>query len=205
MRITASSQPVSRRLPRRAAAAAAAVLAAVALSACGSADIHEKTGSYTGVDGAPAPYLNVGDLVYQVQMSRTLNPYNTEDKAYLQGLTPQERKLSAGQEWLGVFIQVYNETNVPHPDASKFTVYDTEGTTYTPVATESYNLYQYRPGMVPAKEVIPTPSSAAANGPINGAMLLYKINTESLENRPLTFKIFSPGGPAETATAELDV
>lgn len=194
-----------RRAARLSVAALAALLAAVSLSACGSADTRETTGTYSGLDGAAAPYLSVGGLVYQVQISRALNPYDTEDRAYLKGLAPVEGKLSPGEEWLGVFMQVYNETGKPHRDASHIVVYDTEGNTYSPVATKSYNLYQYRPGTVAAKAQIPTPSSTAANGPTNGAMLLYKIKTESLENRPLTIKIFSPSSPSETASAELDV
>ena len=69
------------------------------------------TGTYAGESGANAPYLNVGPLIYQVQLSRELNPYNIEDSAYLQGLTPAQRQLEPGQEWFAVFMQVYNNTS----------------------------------------------------------------------------------------------
>jgi hypothetical protein len=42
-------------------------------------------------------------------------------------------------------------------------------------------------------------------GPTQGALLLYKIQTVSLDNRPLEFKIVDPTNPAEKASAELDV
>jgi hypothetical protein len=45
----------------------------------------------------------------------------------------------------------------------------------------------------------------AANGTTQGALLLYKIEIVSLDNRPLELKIFDPSNPLETASAELDV
>src|ERR1700744_5757763 len=69
--------------PRRKVALAGAVLAGIAPRACGRADMRETTGTYAGEDGASAPYLNVGKLVYQVQVSRSLNPWETEDSAFL--------------------------------------------------------------------------------------------------------------------------
>lgn len=190
---------------RRPAAVAAALLVAVALSACGNANERETTGTYAGDGGVAAPYLSVGRLVYQVQMSRALNPYDTEDKAYLEGVPASERKLSPGEEWFGVFVKVYNETGKPHADASEITVSDTEGKVYSPIAVKSTNLYAYRPTVIVAKGEIPLPDSTAYSSPIGGALLLYKIKLESLDNRPLKIHIVSPTSPAETASAELDV
>ena len=53
---------------------APALLAAVALAACGDSHTKVTTGTYAGESGKNAPYLNVGPLVYQVQVSRQLNP-----------------------------------------------------------------------------------------------------------------------------------
>ena len=83
-------------------------MAVFALGACGDSHTRVTTGTYAGESGANAPYLNVGPLVYEVQLSRELNPSNIEDAAYLQGLTPAEAQLEPGQEWFGVFMQVYN-------------------------------------------------------------------------------------------------
>src|ERR1700676_5454963 len=94
--------------PRQSLLAVFALLAAVALGACGDSHTKVSTGTYAGESGAAAPYLDVGPLVYQVQLSRELNPYYTEDRAYLQGLAPAERELARGQEWFAVFLQVYN-------------------------------------------------------------------------------------------------
>jgi hypothetical protein len=193
--------------PRKLIAAFAAGLTAVALAACGNADVKETSGTYSGVGGLGAPYLSVGALVYNVQISRSLNPYDTEDSAYLVGLPAAQKELHPGEEWFGVFMQVINKTGKSHQvaDASDITVSDTEGNVYHPVEIGHTNLYAYRSGTsVPAENQLPTPSSAAASAPINGLLLLYRLKLTSLENRPWTIKIVSPSNPSEKATAELD-
>jgi len=60
-----------------------ALVAVFALSACGDSHTRVTTGTYAGESGKNAPYLNVGPLVYEVQLSRELNPANIEDAAYL--------------------------------------------------------------------------------------------------------------------------
>jgi hypothetical protein len=182
-----------------------AVLAVLALSACGDSHTRVTTGTYAGESGANAPYLNVGPLVYEVQLSRELNPANSEDASYLQGLTPEQRKLEPGQEWFAVFMQVYNNTNQPHPAATSMTITDTQENSYTPIAPGEVNQFAYRAGMVPPKNQIPLPGTVADDDPAEGLVLLYKIQIVSLDNRPLELKILNPENPAESASAELDV
>jgi hypothetical protein len=184
---------------------ALSLLAVLALGACGDSHTRVSTGTYAGESGAAAPYLDVGPLVYQVQQSRELNPYDTEDASYLEGLTPEQRQLQPGQEWFGVFLQVFNHTGQSHPAASELTVTDTQGNTYTPVIPEATNPFTYRAGLVPPSGRLPIPDSVAASGPIQGALLLYKIQVVSLDNRPLKIKIVDPTNSAQTASAELDV
>jgi hypothetical protein len=182
-----------------------ALLATVALGACGDSHTRVSTGTYAGESGANAPYLNVGPLIYEVQLSRQLNPANTEDAAYLQGLGAAERRLETGQEWFGVFVQVYNNGNEELPDASSFTITDTQGNIYAPVVPEQVNPYAYRPGPVPAKSQVPVPGTTADAFGTQGALLLFKIQIVSLDNRPLELKIVDRNYPTETASAELDV
>jgi hypothetical protein len=184
---------------------AALLLAALALGACGESHTRVTTGTYAGASGKNAPYLDVGPLVYEVQLSRELNPYDTEDSSYLLGLTPTQRELRPGEEWFGVFMQVYNETTVPHPAATEFTVSDTQDNTYYPVIPGAANLFAYRAGVVPANSRLPALNTVAADGPTQGAVLLYKIKVESLDNRPFTLKIVDPNDASQTASAELDV
>ena len=178
---------MSSRL-RKSSLATLALLAALALGACGDSHTKVTTGTYAGESGKNAPYLNVGPLSYEVQLSRELNPYNAEEATYLQGLSPAERRLAPGEEWFGVFLQVYNKNN-----------------SYTPVVPNSTNEFAYRGGLVPAKSQLPEPASVAASGPTQGTLLLYKIQVVSLDNRPLEFKIVDPTDASESASAELDV
>jgi hypothetical protein len=182
-----------------------ALLAVFALGACGDSHTKVSTGTYAGESGQNAPYLDVGPLKYEVQLSRELNATNNEDAAYLQGLSEGESKLEPGQEWFAVFVQVYNDTSSALPSASELTISDTQGNTYIPVVPNKINPYAYRPGLVPAKGQLPIPDTTADLGPSQGALLLYKIRTVSLDNRPLELKIVDPSDAAETASAELDV
>ena len=192
-------------LPRKPLLAILALLAALALGACGNADTRVTTGTYAGESGQNAPYLNVGPLIYEVQLSRQLNPANIEDAAYLRGLTPIERRLAPGQEWFAVFMQVYNHSSIPLPAATNLTISDTQNNIYEPIVPDATNEFAYRGGLVPAKDQLPLPESVANAGATQGALLLYKIQIVSLDNRPLELKIVDPNHPAQTASAELDV
>lgn len=193
------------RLPRNTILAGLAALATLGLGACGDSHTRVTTGTYAGGSGKNAPYLDVGPLVYEVQLSRELNPYDTEDSNYMLGLTPAQRTLGPGEEWFGVFMQVYNESGFPHPAATDFTISDTQGNAYSPLVLGAANLFAYRAGIVPANSRVPALDTVAASGPTQGGLLLYKIKVESLNNRPLTLKIVDPGDAAQTASAELDV
>jgi hypothetical protein len=185
--------------------AALALLAVLALGACGSSHTRVTTGTYAGVGGANAPYLNVGPLVYQVQISRQLNPRDTEDAAYLEGLTPAQLQLLPGQEWFAVFLQVYNHTPRSLPAATNLTITDTQNNTYSPIVPDQTNPFAYRAGFVQAGGQLPVPQSVPSFGPTQGALVLYKIQVASLDNRPFEFKIVDPTNPSLTASAELDV
>jgi hypothetical protein len=181
------------------------LLAASALAACGDSHTKVTTGTYAGESGANAPYLDVGPLVYEVQLSRELNPYSTEDSGYLQGLSPAARKLQPGQEWFGVFLQVFNNGKHPQIASTNLTISDTQENRYTPLVPDATNNFAYRGGTVPANSRLPVLDSIASEGTTQGALLLFKIQTVSLDNRPLKLKIADPDNAAETATAELDV
>ena len=195
---------MSRRI-RTGLSVALLLASALALSACGDSHTHVSGGTYAGESGANAPYLNVGPFIYQVQISRQLHPFDTEDAAYLRGLTPLQSALSAGQEWFAVFLQVYNNSSRPLPAASEVTVSDTQGNVYSPLTPGRTNLVAYRAETVPPKGRLPVPDSTAAAAPTQGAMLLYKIGLVSLDNRPLTITIVDPTDSSQKASAELDV
>jgi hypothetical protein len=184
-----------------------ALLAAALLTGAGCGESHTKvtTGTYAGESGANAPYLDVGPLTYEVQLSRQLNPFDTEDAAYLQGLSPLQRALTHEQEWFAVFLQVYNKTSSTAQAASSLTITDTQGNIYKPLEPAQPNGFVYRAEAVPGKGRLPVADSVAAAGPTQGALLLYKIQIASLNNRPLKLTIVDPADPSQRASAELDV
>ena len=192
-------------LSRKLLSGVAVVAAALVLGACGDSHTKVTTGTYAGESGANAPYLDVGPLVYEVQLSRELNPTNEEDAAYLQGLGAAESKLEPGQEWFAVFVQVYNNGEHSRRAAETMTISDTQGNTYAPIVPSNVNPFAYRGGVVAAKGQIPPPDTTANAGPTQGSLLLYKIKVQSLDNRPLELKITNPEDLAESASAELDV
>jgi hypothetical protein len=182
------------------------LVSSLALGACSDGS-HTRvtTGTYAGESGQNAPYLNVGPLIYEVQLSRELNPADTEDASYLAGLTPLQSRIRPGEEWFAVFLQVYNESSAPKLAARSLTISDTQGNVYTPTVPALTNEFAYRGGLLASKARIPELGTVAASGPTQGALLLYKIKLVSLDNRPLELKIVDPLDPNQSASAELDV
>jgi hypothetical protein len=181
------------------------LLVVFAIGACGDSHTKVTTGTYAGESGQNAPYLDVGPLTYQVQISRELNPYDVSDAQYLQGVPPVYRGLLPGQEWFGVFIQVYNNTSSAHVASNNITIRDTQSNLYAPIVPARTNQFAYRGGVVPAGKRLPPLDTIAANGSTQGALLLFKIGIVSLDNRPLEVTIVDPTDASERASAELDV
>ena len=176
-----------------------ALAAAGALAACGNKEDKVLHGATEGI------YLDLGELKYQVQISRVLNPSNPEDRSYLVDVPQSELRLPAGQEWFAVFMRVQNEDDVPHPAARDYTITDTQDTKFRPLQLGPNNVFAYRAGNVGPKSLIPAPDSPPSDGTIQGSLLLFKIPTRNLENRPLELSIASPENAREIATVDLDI
>ena len=178
---------------------ASACLAALAgFSACGN---RHATITEAETEG---PYLNVGDLKYQVQASRQLNPADVDDRNYLEGVSPAEADLRQDETWFAVFVRAVNETDSPQPAAEEFEIEDTQGETFEPVPVEQ-NPFAYQPAEVAPHGTLPTEGGIADSAPIGGTMLLFKLTLNSLANRPLELRITSPEPPGTEAVVDLDV
>jgi hypothetical protein len=179
--------------------AAAALLAALALGACGNKEdvIHEAE-----TEGI---YLDVGQLKYQVEISRQLNPSIPEDRTFLSDIAPSEAKLAPDELWFAVFVRVENETDQAQTPASRYTITDTQGNSFRPVSIGRGNPFRYTTDPVPAKGVAPHPDSVAGEDTsIAGRELLFRLKRETLDNRPLELTIESASG-GDKATDVLDV
>jgi hypothetical protein len=182
---------------RRLLVMSAAVLAAVAVGACGNKEAETLHGSTEGA------YLDLGGMKYQVQISRLLNPASIEDRSYFTGLSGGS-KLPAGQEWFAVFMRVENDGDKTADAATDYTITDTIGTKFRPVKFAPENVFAYRGGRLAPKAILPAPDSPSGQGTIQGSLLLFKIPTANLENRPLELSIRVPG-VSQVATVDLDV
>jgi hypothetical protein len=179
--------------------AVAAVLA-VALTGCGAArHPSDATAENNGY------YVKAGQVYYQLQVSRELNQYATEDHQYLTGLPAGTAAPTATQLWYGVFLQAFNKSKQPQTTASSFYIQDTQGNKYYPVTlNSSVNGYAWTSTRLSPLETEPAPDTTASTGPTQGAMLLFKLNVSVYNNRPLTLFIQPPGQP-QPATISLDL
>lgn len=186
--------PRLARLPVLCLLAAAAV---VALAGCGNRVETRTLGETEGI------YIDVGELKYQVQLSRVLNPDDTEDRAYFQGL-PEGDVATAEQAWFAIFLRVENTTDRTLAPAEEFEIVDTQEKSFAPVRLEN-NPFAYQPVALPPKAIIPAPDSIAGEGVIQGSLLLFKLEIATLQNRPLEFRIRSVERPDEVGIVDLDV
>lgn len=171
------------------------VFVAAFFAGCGD---KEKIVTVADTEGI---YVEVAGLTYQVQLSRYLNPGDPEDAQYLQGL-PQgvSPELPGDEIWFGVWMRVKNYSDETLKPTSDFTIVDTENGVFRPVALDpKTNPFVYQPIELLHAQVLPTPDTAAASGPIQGSLILFRLNTTSIQNRPLTLLIEDNGQKAEVS------
>lgn len=172
--------------PRRLLSLTAAGLLAAGLSACGRSD-HPPTAENNGV------YIQAGPITYQLEISRELNQYATEDSQYLTGLPRGTASLQPNQLWYGVFLWAKNQTKRPQVTAQDFDILDTQGHHYYPVPLNSgLNAYAWTSQRLNPGGIEPMPDTTASFGPTQGRLLLFKLNTSVYDNRPLTLEIRGP-------------
>src|SRR5919197_11454 len=119
-------------------------------------------------------YIDVGGLKYQVQISRLLNPTDREDEGYL--------------------------VDLPARAATTYDIRDTQDNVYRPIEMGPKNVFAYRSAVLQPKDILPLPSSPAAESTIQGSMLLFKIPVANFQNRPLVLEIHSPNSGQPTGT-----
>jgi hypothetical protein len=173
-------------------------LAAI-LSACGA------RGGISTIGDTEAFYVRAGQLTYQVQLSRELNPYSVEDKGYLQGLPPGTTPPKPDEEWFAVFLWAKNNSHHAQTTTDSFDMVDTQGNTYYPLTLNaSLNPYAWTTEKLPPNGTEPVPDSTASFGPTQGQELLFKINDSAYSNRPLLLQIHA-AGQAQPSIVTLDL
>jgi hypothetical protein len=170
---------------------AAVLTAAVLLAGCGSKEEGEA------VEGQ---FVKVGPAVYQVQLTRLVNPEQRPDDQLVRGQPP----LSPNEQYLAVFLRIENKGSKPYLPPRDLKVVDTVGNQYLPLdASQSgFGLDFFEP-LQPGDHA-PLPDSPAADGPDRGAMVLFRVKTQSAtDNLPLVLDV--PSGGKAIVEIKLDV
>ena len=138
-------------------------------------------------------YVNAGPITYQLQVSRELNQYSTEDSQYVAGLPRAVASLRPNQIWYGVFLWAKNQNKVSARTTGNFVIVDTQGNRYFPIPlSRALNPYAWTAQSLTPGQIQPIADSTASFGPTQGSLLLFKLNTSVYDNRPLTLEILGP-------------
>ncbi len=168
-------------------------------SACGRVD-DPPTADNDGV------YVQAGPITYQLQISRLLNQYSTEDSHYVKGVPAGLGSLNSSQLWYGVFLWAKNQTNRPAKTTDNFDIVDTVGNHYYPLhLNTTLNPYAWTAQSLAPGQTVPAPDTPASWGPTQGELLLFKLNESVYSNRPLTLEIRSPTTGKLWARISLDL
>jgi hypothetical protein len=180
-----SARPAARH---RLLALACVLPVAVGVGACGRTD-HPSSAINDGV------YVQAGPITYQLEISRELNQYSTEDSQYIAGIPPADRRLGPDQIWYGVFLWAKNQTRRPQLTSDNLDIVDTEGNHYYPIPlNRTVNPYAWSAQNLAPGAVEPGPDTTASFGPTQGGLLLFKLPLSVYDNRPLQLEIRGPSG-----------
>jgi hypothetical protein len=167
------------------------VLALAGFAGCGNDLGHESD------EGAP---IQLGNLEINVQETRFLNPSQPDDSEYLEG---QQLPAPTGKSYLGVFLTIHNHGDMgePLPTNGQMSITDTTGAAYESIPSHTPFAAPLGTELAAGAD-IPAPETAAASGPVQGALVLFLLDEGVSENRPLKLEIDSEG---ETGEITLDI
>ena len=145
--------------------------------------------------------IKLDNLFYQVQLSRMLNPKDTEDRYYLLD-QPTPAK---GEAYFGVFMRVDNEDNPTRlmPIGIKnMKIKNASDDVFTPIPVKGAG-WAYEPVPLGKGAFLPVQDTPAGIGPIRGGLILFKIPYDGLDSRPLKLYIKSPSGKIGQITLDV--
>lgn len=164
------------------------------VAGCGGAPDHDAPSGTTVVQDGVA---------YSVQTSRALNPQDPDDGALLQGVRGAKRLDGPDTTLMVVFLQASDEASGTRNAVTAPELVDAFGRVFRPLDLPAGNALAYHGGRLSSGQQIPDPRSDAAEGPADGAALVYRLPTDVfLTDRPFTLR-FGAGDGA--ASVELDL
>lgn len=139
------------------------------------------------------PYFWAGPVTYQIQISRQLNPFSTEDVQYLAGVKGAQ-DIGPQQFWFGVFLWAKNQSGRTVKSAGTFKLLDSNGDVFTPTKLNpSLNPFAWTSQTMTPDATEPADDTVAADGTAGGGLILFKLTQAVYSNRPLTLEVFAPG------------
>jgi hypothetical protein len=150
--------------------------------------------------GAEGEFIEAGEALYQVQLTRLLNPRDRPDDQLLRGQAPATRD----EQYLAVFLKIENKGSESYSPPRDMRVVDTEGNQYLPLDATQSGFGLDLGSQIPPGDEAPPPGSPAAEGPNAAAMLLFRVKTQSAtDNLPLVLEV--PSGEKAVSRITLDV
>jgi hypothetical protein len=180
---------------KRLRAAPLLVLAMIALALAGCGRTTQTGVSQDQLSNGDEPYFNAGPVTYQVQISRQINAFDSDDVQYLAGVK-NAQSIPGTDFWYGVFLWAKNQNQQTEETAGikDFELTDSVGNVYKPVKLNpSVNPYAWSAQLLGQNEIEPASDSIASNGSSGGSMLLFKLPSSVYSDRPLTLRIWAPG------------
>ena len=173
------------------------------MSGCGfeHREAAPKNVSATELADGAEPYFWQGNVTYQVQISRQLNPFDTYDVQYLSGVKGAQ-DISPQQLWFGVFLWAKNQSGHYVKTADKFRIVDSAGDVFFPTPLNpNLNPFAWTSATLAPDDIQPFPNGAASNSSPGGALILFKLNQAVYSNRPLTLLVYAPGSTSPSRVA----
>jgi hypothetical protein len=171
----------------------------VVLSGCGNR--HDEPRTFAESEGL---YLELGEVYYQIQISRQLNEEDVTDRDMLVGIPESVQPPADDEAYFGVFVRAWNFTDEPLPVAQDFEIIDANEDRYFPVRVEEdVNVFSRWPETLEPGRVAPEVESTAFNSPIGGRLVLFKLPYATFQQRPLEFRIKPDAG--DEGIVDLDV
>jgi hypothetical protein len=185
----------ARRLARVAITCAAVAGATTALSACGQG-IGEPDPSEAHREGLAEELQGV---TYNLFITRQINLEDVEDRGYAEGLPGPP----PGSAYYGIFLEACNVSHEPQEIAATFRVIDSAGNEFEPIDLDPDNPFAYQPVTLEPGDCIPEEGSLANASPTGGALLMFELPLEAVENLPLELVVNDGFDPAEGEPDEL--
>lgn len=142
-------------------------------------------------NGEEGEYVQVGEALYQVQLSRLLNPGQRPDDSLLAGQpTP-----NPDEQYMGVFMIIENQGDQPYTPPKDMKLIDTQGQEYLPLDAAKSGFGLNFDGPIAPGGKAPPPDSPAEGGVDAASLVLFKLKQSSAtENLPLELEVPVPGG-----------